>query len=169
MEKEEGETRLNDKDLIETIMRLKAGKKRLENTLSQQKQKIKQMETQEKSMVLEAQTLRAKIADLNALVSELKGKIEEQKAHEKQVITAYEQQTDKIIAERTKYMKLTRQYKEAFETEKNDLTRANALIERYRKKVSEVCGVLTQVTKTTLTPRRVLMRIIQEMGEIENE
>lgn len=169
MEKESG-TNLKEDTLLGKIARLKADKKRLENVLSQQKQKIKQMETQEKSMVLEAQTLRAKIADLNTLVSELKGKIEAQKAHEKQVITAFEKQTDKIIAERTKYMKLTKQYKEAFETEKSDLARANALVERYRKMVSKVCGVLIQISKTTtFTPRKILMRIVQEMGEIENE
>ncbi len=167
MEKESG-TNLKEDTLLGKIVRKKKKKKRLENVLSQQKQKIKQMETQEKSMVMEAQTLRAKIGDLNALISELKGKIEEQEQKQKQVVSAYEQQTDKIIAERTKYMKLTRQYKEAFETEKNELAKANAMIDRYRETNSEICGVLAQVTrKTTFTPHKILIRIIQEMEEIE--
>lgn len=125
----------NNKDvredtLLGKIVQLKRDKKRLETSLLREKEKSKQMKTEQKSMMSEVQTLRAKIADLNALVSELKGTIEEQEQTQKQIVTVYKQQTDKVRAERTKYMKLAKQYKEAFETENNEVRKGNTMLEK---------------------------------------
>lgn len=171
MEKESG-TNLKEDTLLGKIARLKADKKRLENTLSQQLTKIKQMEREEKSMMSEAQTLRAKIADLNGLISELKGKIEEQKAHEKQVITAYENQTDKLIAERNRLRKERDYYKEELHRRGKDVIDIDSVLEKIKEeeKNQKRWGLaLREALNYTFTPKKLLIKLIQEMEEIENE